>query len=354
MIQCLTGLPACYADLGDMAVNPVRSGRAVRSAPGSRVLASPEADALMRTMADTLGGWAARVRSVPQLSLVRHGHPHGSQGQVGADCGTLATHPDPLLALPPGPMCRTWTFPPARPGTRPPAPVPCRLCGLPVSPSPSGEYWWPAVCTHPAAIAVTVGEDEKKTITGWRCRVCAAPLPASWRPPRGPACRHQPSGAVPEPLGGIPAGVKEQIADLEWVRAGDGWVTALTSLHGGDAALEVIDLHAAAIRLLRQDPAPPDLLDGIPCRSCDAMSSLEIIPAPPPDPAKPPPPFCRCSRPGCRDEMTRREYDDWVLKYAAWTRGEGVLTCRRCELRNCTDCCFRACACRAAGHRMAA
>jgi hypothetical protein len=267
LIQRIEALPGCYERLSRVAAEPVRRGRAVRVAPGSRVLANPEADALMRTVADILGGWAARVRSVPQLSLARHGFTHGSPGQVTADSATLAAHPDPLLALPAGDMARIWTWPPG------------------------------------------------SAMPGW---------------------------------------LEEEIGALDAVAGGDGWVRAFTALDGEDAALELFDLHRRCVRLLGETPAPPELLDGVPCRSCEAMSSLEVLPQLPPDREKEEPAFSRCSIPGCRDEMTRREYDDWVKRYGSWTRGAGVLTCRRCELGRCSDCVFVACQCKASGHRKAA
>lgn len=267
LIGCLGEFPGCYERLSRLSADPVKRGRAVRVAPGSRVLVNPEADALMREAASILGGWATRVRAVPQLSLARHGHPPGTQEAVTADCATLAAHPDPLLALPPGPMARTWTWRPGSP---------------------------------------------------------------------------------------MPDAIERDIAGMEICYAGDGWVTGLTGLDGEDAALEILDLRHRAVRMLGETPAPPDLLDGIPCRSCEAMSSLEVIPAPPADPEKPPPSFCRCSVPGCRDEYTRAEYDRWVAMYVAWTRGAAPLICRRCEIGRHDECSWVACGCKTAGHRRAA
>ena len=271
LIATLGEFPACYERLGGLSVSPVRRNRPVRVAPGSRVLVNPEADALMREAAHVLAGWAARVRDVPGLSLAGHGHVPGSLKAVTADCGDLAKHPDPLLALAPEWMARIWTWPPG-------------------SPAP-----------------------------GW---------------------------------------LEDEIGGLDAVVGGDGWVKAFTRLDGEDAALEVLDLRARVVRLLGETPAPPELLDGIPCRSCEAMSSLEVLPASHPDPAKPEPVFCRCTEAGCKDEMTRAEYDDWVRQYDAWVKGAGVLTCRRCSLGQCADspsaCQWRGCSCRARGHRKAA
>lgn len=258
-------LPACYERLAERAVDPLKTGRAVRVPPGSRVLVSPEADALMRTAADWAGGWAARVRAVPGLQLARHGHAHGSQAQVAADCVTLAAHHVPLLALPAAVMARTWTW------------------------------------------------------TG----------------------------------GAMPGWVEEETGDLERLRGGDGWVTCLPFLSGEDAALELFSLRRDIVRLLRETAAPRELLDGVPCRECEAMSSLEVLPAPPPDPSKPEPAFCRCSVASCRAEMTRREYDQWTARYASYVRGAGVTKCARCLRGDCGACSWKACGCRAAGHAAA-
>lgn len=257
-------LPAAWERLAARIGDPVRSGHAIRRPPGSRVLVDPEHDALLRETADITAGWAARVRAVPGLRLARHGHPHASPEAVAADCAVLAAHTVPLLALPPGPMTRSFT--------------------------------WPA-------------------------------------------------GSA------MPPGLAADLADLEILHIGDGWLKAQTRLSGEDAGLEILDLHRRAVRLLGETPAPPEILDGIPCRNCEAMSSLAVLEQPPPDPEKPAPPWCRCLE--CRDEMTRKEYEDWAAQYAAWTRGAGVLTCRRCDLGYCERCCWDRCSCRAAGHAAA-
>jgi hypothetical protein len=146
----------------------------------------------------------------------------------------------------------------------------------------------------------------------------------------------------------MPPDLATALADLEIIHIGDGWVRALTGVSGEDAGTEILDLHRRAVRLLGETAAPPTLLDGIPCRDCEAMSSLAVLEKPPPDPQMPPPPFCRCL--GCRDEMTRKEYDGWTDQYAAWVRGSGILTCRRCDLGLCGDCSWAGCTCRARGH----
>jgi hypothetical protein len=255
-------LPAAYVRLAERIGDPVRSGRAVRRPPGSRVLVDAEHDALLRLIAAITGAWAARTRAVPGLSLSRHAHRNGTPGAVEADCGVLARNTVPLLALPDGPMARTWT---------------------------------------------------------WRA---GDPMPPD---------------------------LEEEIGALEIIHAGDGWVRAMTSLGGTQAGHDVLDLHRHAVKLLGETPAPPDVLDGIPCRNCEAMSSLAVLEQPPPEPEKVAPPWCRCLE--CRDEMTRKELDSWTAQYAGWVRGAGVLTCRKCDLGRCPECTWPSCGCAAAGHR---
>jgi hypothetical protein len=253
-------LPAAYERLAAQIGAPARRGKAVRVPPGSRVLLNADTDALLRLIADITAGWAARTRHIPGLQLARHEHAHGTPEAVAADCAVLAKHTVPLLALPPAPMTRVFT--------------------------------WPA-------------------------------------------------GSL------MPPDVDARIGGLDAVHGGDGWVKAWTALSGEDAGTEILDLHSRAVRLLGETPAPPELLDGIPCRSCEAMSSLALLEKPPPDPEQPAPAFCRCAE--CRDEMTRKEYDDWVRQYAAWVGGSGILTCRRCELGQCAEapsaCSWPSCTC---------
>ena len=145
----------------------------------------------------------------------------------------------------------------------------------------------------------------------------------------------------------MPEALEQEIADLEILYIGDGWVRAQALLGGVTAGHDVLDLHRAAVRLLGETPAPVQLLDGIPCRNCEAMSALAVLEQPPPDPDQDPFPFCRCAE--CRDEMTRREYDKWVHDYAGWIGGSGILTCRRCDLGQCADnpsaCAWASCTC---------
>jgi hypothetical protein len=370
LVQYLGELPGIWHRLGEAKMKPAKTGRAVRIPPGSRVLIGTEPDALQQEAAAVIGGWAARVRDVPGLSLSRHGYPHGSQEQVTEDCRVLALHHVPLLALAPGEMLRTWTFAPAKPGPAaaapavgqdrrpgPPAPRParCRRCSLLLTPSPSGKYWWPASCTHAGAVPVLVpaedasGDPLPPVTVAHQCRACGKKLPAAWQPPR---CRHEPASAAAPAPDAIPAEIEAEVAGLEIVYSGDGWVSCLTSLGGEDAALDVFDLRKAGVLLLAETPAPAEGRDGVPCRECDRMSSLEVLPFTPPDPGKPEPPFIRCSK--CRAVMTRTQYDDWTRQYDAYARGAGIKTCQRCERGLCSRCQWDRCSCRAAGHKRAA
>lgn len=349
LVQCTETLPASCERLAAMSASPVKAGRAIRVPPGSRVLANPEADALMREIAAVTGGWAARVRAIPQLSLSRHGHPHGSQEQVRDDCKVLTLQPDPLIALPVGPMARTWTY---LPGGRSPRRqgIPCRKCGIPVTPAPSGERWWPAACTHPRSEVAAWREekDGRMTPVAWACAACSQRVPPGWQAPA--PCDHEPSRSAQSPVtaaaGRMPSRdeVEADIAGLEFIRSGDGWTTALTFLHGGDAGCELIELRYRATRLLRENPADPEFLDGIPCRKCDDYALVRApLPAGPEDPRNPPP-FSECS--ACRNRMTRTEYDEWVKLNGAHARHAGApVACRRCKRDDHGECRWAACAC---------
>lgn len=351
MTRCLAELPGMYARLLYLVTHPQRrTGRAVRVPPSSRVLVGVEADALARLASNLLGTWAGRVRLVPQLSLTRHAYPHGSADQVAADCRVLALHPGPLLALPPGPVVRTWTYPPGRRTASVLSPVPCARCGLPVSPSPSGKRWWPAVCTHPLTVVTGYREHPDGTVTpsAWGCSACSAPLPRDRRP--APPCAHLPARSVPLVTSGMPAHLEDEIGDLEVVYAGDGWVSCLTDLGGREAGLDVLDLHSAAVRLLQENPAPREWLDGVQCRrlGCDSYALFRApLPAGPEKDGEEPP-FSQCA--DCGDVMTLREYRSWTVLGAGGVKYAAPQACRRCRNGTCGECSWGACACAEGPH----
>jgi hypothetical protein len=307
---CAAEFPPLYALLAAGPAGLARpAGRRSRIPPGPRIPLSTAADALAREASAVLGGWAARVRAVPGLSLTAPRHPLRSPQRVREDCRVLALHPGPLLALPGGWTSRAYDLPAGgRPALLDRAAATCRRCGRAVTRSRASGWWW-SFDGRPAGF-----------------------------------CDHDPGPVtLPAPPGPVPGDLEADIGEQEIVRAGDGWVTVM-SLRGGEhAGTEILDLHWHARRLTGQVPARPELLDGVPCRSCEAMSALALAEQPPPDPEKPPPPFARCTE--CRDEMTRAEYDAWAVMYAAWTRGAGILTCRRCDLNLHERCCWAGCTC---------
>ena len=88
--------------------------------PGSRVLVSPEIDALMRPMTAILGAWYARVRHIPGLQLADPDAPHDTPEGFKAACETMAKHITPLLTLQAGWTTRVYSW---QPGTPMPADV---------------------------------------------------------------------------------------------------------------------------------------------------------------------------------------------------------------------------------------
>lgn len=357
-------LPGSYARLQEQMADPFRSrppGGGGRRPPASRVLVDASGDALLREAALVLSGWAARVRAVPGISHSPRRHRPDTLEGVTESCDVLAKWTTQLLALPPGPTLRTWEYLPGRETRNAPA-VPCRHCGAFVSPSPSGRHYWPAVCTHAVVVPALwrEGPDGTRTPVAWACAACSTLFRGS-PPARRPPCAHQPAAARPAPAqphrdrGRTQADVEEEIAGLEVVRAGDGWVTVLTDLSGIDAGLDVLELAARFRRILLEAPAPPETFDGVPCRECDTMGSLEATPLPVGGGDEEHDPYSRCSVPACRAAFTRKEHDEWVKMYAAWTRGAGILVCARCERGDCRSggCLWDQCACAARGHAAA-
>lgn len=260
IITCLEELPSAYERLEAAIADPVRRASPVRVMPGSRVLVSPEIDALMRPMAAILGGWAARVRRVPGLQLADPGLPPDTPEGIKAACEAMAVHVTPLLALQAGWTIRVYPWPPGTP---------------------------------------------------------------------------------------MPPDLEEQIGGEDLIAIGDGWAKVTVRRSGADAGNEIIDLHYRSRRLLGETKGRPEPLDGIPCRSCEAMT-LERA-EPPSDPSLPAN-WSRC--PECRDEMDRDTFAEWADTYARWARGAGIRKCKRCSLAEPRhgDCCWTACSCNEAEH----
>ena len=383
IVNAIPGLPESYARLSRQMTDPLRSkgpGPGSRRPPGSRVLVDAGDDALLREASAVLNGWAARVRGVPGIQLSPRQHLPDKLEGVTENCEVLARWATQLLALPPGPTLRTWEYAPGRPDPRPAAPslhamgaarseslglggprpprpgpavpaVPCRRCGIFVVPSPSGKRWWPAVCTHAVTVPARWAENPDGTFraVAWACAECSTPFRASPPKPRA-ACLHEPSAAATARPGGIPADIEDEIAGLEVVRAGDGWVTCLTDLSGVDAGLDVLELAAKFKRRLQESAPPPEDLDGVPCRECAAMASLvrADVPADPSAKAM----WSRCLT--CGHAMDHAEFDEWTDWYDGFVkRGGAPSACRRCELGRHGDCYWVLCGCKAAGHAAA-
>ena len=111
--DALTVLPGAYTRIEAEYGTPVRrSDHAVRVPFGPSVPIRLDVDALQREAPPVIGGWAARVRSVPglQLSAPEHGDPATLEGFAEA-CRTLSLHIVPLLSLQPKWMTRTYRLP---------------------------------------------------------------------------------------------------------------------------------------------------------------------------------------------------------------------------------------------------
>lgn len=311
IITCLEELPGAYRRLAERIGDPVRAGEAVRVPPGSRVLVSPEIDALMRTMAGILGAWAARVRSVPGLQLNDPGFPPDSLEAVEDSClKVLVKHPDALLSLQAKWMFRTFTYPVAAPFAARPETV-CRHCGRRISSGMKPGKWW-----------------------------------LSEHAPGSAECAHEPAWVTERP-DVIPAGLLAETGDSEIIRQGDGWFTVMNYLDGKDAGNEVIDLHWRTRRVLGETPARPEAFDGVPCRNCDLIALRRA--EPPSDPSLPAM-HSRCAE--CGHEMTRDEFTEWAGRYASYARGAGIQKCRRCSLQapRHEDCCWVHCSCAEGEH----
>lgn len=154
---------------------------------------------------------------------------------------------------------------------------------------------------------------------------------------------------IPMPVAGSETGVLPDDIELLWAgheirrRYIDG-VCLWAKLDGTAAGLEILDLHYRARSILGETRAPRETLDGVPCRSCEAMS-LERA-EPPSDPSKPAP-YSVCS--GCAATMSEKDYRGWSAWYSGWANGV-VEVCARCAKEDHGACDWDACRCAAGGH----
>ena len=113
IIEALTDMPSAYARIEEEYGSPARrTDHAIRVPFGPSVPIRLDIDALQREAPPVIGGWAARVRSVPglQLSAAEHDDP-GTQEGFAEACKVLRLHPGPLLSLQPRWMTRTYRLP---------------------------------------------------------------------------------------------------------------------------------------------------------------------------------------------------------------------------------------------------
>ena len=136
--------------------------------------------------------------------------------------------------------------------------------------------------------------------------------------------------------------------ECDVVRVGVDSVTVILPLSGADAGNEILDLAARARRILGELRPRPEILDGVPCRSCGDMA-LERA-EPPSDPSRPAM-HSRCA--SCSALMELEEYRAWAAWYARWAESGGPPACRRCLRERHSECAWDACGCKAAGHQVA-
>src|SRR5581483_7712732 len=222
IITCLEELPPAYGRLAAALGEAPRTGKAIRAPFGPGEPIRTEVDALMRVTAVILHGWEARVRKVARLD--RRGTPDILDPEsVEKAAETLATQADVLLALQPGWMTRTFTFPPGKPGAVPGQEGICRRCGhhvarllMPVTPGRRKIRWYVTDATGPVA-----------------------------------ACAHEPREITSSrALSLIPAEIEAEIGDEEMVVIGDGWVKVTRHLGAARGGNEVIEQHYRARRIL--------------------------------------------------------------------------------------------------------
>jgi hypothetical protein len=167
--------------------------------------------------------------------------------------------------------------------------------------------------------------------------------------PAGPVFRHIPSAEL-KAAGSERAAAAPILAlwqDAIVFANRDGMATLLAALTGAHAGLEVLDLHRRCLSALGEVAAHPEILDGVPCRSCGTMG-LER--AEPPSDPKTEPDYSRCPSLSCGDRMKLDTYRAWVRRYEAWARSQEALTCQRCLRGDCGQCVYGGCECAANGH----
>lgn len=109
--EALAELPKAYVRIEEEYGSPVRRNQAIRAPFGPSVPIRLDIDALQREAPPIIGAWAARVRSVPGLQLSAAEHAPETPEGFAEDCRVLRLHPEPLFALQPKWMTRTYRPP---------------------------------------------------------------------------------------------------------------------------------------------------------------------------------------------------------------------------------------------------
>lgn len=172
--------------------------------------------------------------------------------------------------------------------------------------------------------------------------------------PEGPVLRHIASAelkAAGEPRRVLRSPVLELWQDAIMLANRDGMATLLAGLDGTSAGLEVLDLHRRCLSALGEVATHPELLDGVPCRSC---GTIGLERAEPPSDPKAPADYSRCPDASCGDRMDLATYRAWCKRYETWAKDLGPLTCARCAKGDHGECVYEGCQCAAIGHPEAA
>jgi hypothetical protein len=112
VVAALTEMPGVYVRIEQEYGSPVRRGDTpVRSPFGPSIPIRLDIDALQREAPPVIGGWAARVRAVPGLQLSAAQHPPDTPEGFAEACKVLRLYPEPLFALQPYRMTRTYRLP---------------------------------------------------------------------------------------------------------------------------------------------------------------------------------------------------------------------------------------------------
>jgi len=109
----------------------------------------------------------------------------------------------------------------------------------------------------------------------------------------------------------LPAAAKLLVKSDGVVHAHAGYAEVRLPLDGACAGQEILRLHHTARALLGETLPPPERLDGIPCRRCDALG-LEAAPEP----------EYKSVCTNCGDILTPDEYRTHTIRYSKWVAAQ--------------------------------